>query len=124
MAVSAIYVGAEIKRNNLTIKPSSITECSLNESFAYIFTKCRDFEEELIVTKARALILFLFSYKRKWYETSKNYICADIFFCKHILNNQNSGDLSTLGGNMWSGQSKGPLTYCSKSWSYEDLVAV
>ena len=66
MAVSAIYVGAEIKRNNLTIKPSSIIECSLNESFAYIFTKCRDFEEELIVTKARTLILFLlFSYKRK-----------------------------------------------------------
>ena len=33
MAVSAIYVGAEIKRNNLTIKPSSITECDKSKGF-------------------------------------------------------------------------------------------
>ena len=72
MTMSAIYVAAEAKINNLTIKPSSIIECSFNKTFAYLFTKCGEFEEEPVVTKVRALILFLLlSCKRKRYETTK-----------------------------------------------------
>ena len=72
MTMSAIYVSAEAKINNLTIKPSSIIECSFNKLFVDLFTKCGEFEEEPFVTKVRALILFLlFSCKRKRYETTK-----------------------------------------------------
>ena len=66
MAVSAIYVAAETKRYNETTKPSSIIECTLNKSFADLLTKCDEFGEAPIVTKASSLILFLlFSCERK-----------------------------------------------------------
>lgn len=63
MTVSAIYVAVEAKINNLTTEPSSIIECSFNKTFADLFTKCGEFEEEPVVTKVRAFILFLFSCK-------------------------------------------------------------
>lgn len=129
-----------------------------NESFAGLFRKCGEFQEEPNLTTVRALILFwLLSCKRKWYETTKTYICKDIFLLPSIKQQEltdtlfipfdlvlygskktwtricsklkpllylTSGDLRTLGGNIWPRQSKISLTYCSNYWSCENLGAV